>query len=125
MSGGKLTGGISANETLKGNLTFVYNKWTHVALQYNSQKKQQVLNYKFQNLFFSFIKPRIITLYCTPHPSTKLFPLVSTILKMPPLPPIIIEAPNFVDINIITICHLSYVGVDLTFSVITGVVCEW
>ncbi len=42
VSGGSILGGVTANHSIRGNLSFTYNTWTHVALQYNDQTKQQV-----------------------------------------------------------------------------------
>ena len=42
VAGGRVTAGVSRRETVKGNLTFPYNTWAHVALQYSGQKRQQV-----------------------------------------------------------------------------------
>lgn len=42
VSGGTILGGVNTNHSIRGNLSFIYNTWTHVALQYNDQTKQQV-----------------------------------------------------------------------------------
>ncbi|XP_020606747.1 MAM and LDL-receptor class A domain-containing protein 1-like [Orbicella faveolata] len=43
VSSGSILGGVNTNHSIRGNLSFTYNTWTHVALQYNDQTKQQVL----------------------------------------------------------------------------------
>ena len=42
VSGGSILGGVNTNDSFRGNLSFTYNTWTNVALQYNDQTKQQV-----------------------------------------------------------------------------------
>ena len=42
VSGGRILGGVNTNHSIRGNVPFTYNTWTHVALQYNDQTKQQV-----------------------------------------------------------------------------------
>ncbi|EDO42118.1 predicted protein [Nematostella vectensis] len=43
ITGGLVQGGVSHASRATGHATFLYNRWNHVALQYNGRTKQQIL----------------------------------------------------------------------------------